>query len=430
VDDVPWNMPGNAYGVFEPEGLCIWVNAETQDDLDAHIGVLSHEFMHYVHSLSTLHSIDNLLTLLFQVHAGIQRLEDAGVPPSLPLADWPEIETCPEEVRRYVRMVERRRSGIHKSLGAKLDMAAPDDVSVGELYREDGRVFIKATDDVGAPVGRLTLMEGAALAKKCEAVGNDADLTQKKKNGGLSHYFAAYEACRRANPRIDPLAASALLCDIALCAPREEIVFGHGLTALATLPQSAGLPDFADQLVRLYDQHCRRAMDAVFKRVEEAYSLVSEDHKSAEKPSWGDLAIRNCISALRVRQGDPLALIRPRYVGWELFDLASLIGSPVIVTNDMRLTSLVRTAAGTDRARTAVRLMSYICEWVLYESDALRCPYAGCPGCPPARLGGHCATNAAKALLPADDQPWCALLAAAHQLRVADLLRSAVNRAA
>jgi hypothetical protein len=117
-------------------------------------------------------------------------------------------------------------------------------------------------------------------------------------------------------------------------------------------------------------------------------------------------------------------LIKPPYFGQPLADLAAAIGSPVIITNDMRLTYLTTSSDGTVRARNSMRMLSHICQWIIRGPGPLRCPYAGCPACPEARRGAHCATNAALALLPGDDTPWCALLFAAHQLRVAPLLRS------
>ena len=63
-------MPMNAYGVYEPDGMSIWINEDIQGAVaTTKNGVIGHEFMHYIHSISTVYGIDDLLTLLFQVHA-------------------------------------------------------------------------------------------------------------------------------------------------------------------------------------------------------------------------------------------------------------------------------------------------------------------------------------------------------------------------
>jgi|tagenome__1003787_1003787.scaffolds.fasta_scaffold20719315_1 hypothetical protein len=429
MEDVPWNMPATAYGVFEPEGLCIWVNKDRQGDWDRNsVAVLSHEFTHYVHSLSTFHAAIDLVYLLFQVHSGIQRLEELELPPSLPLSDWSLEATCPKNVVRYVDLVKKRAQKIRESLGLELDSAPPERAPVGGLYKKDRKLLIKTGDKTGAPVARLSLMEGAALAKKSEILGTDEDLRAKKRNPKLSHYFAAHDACALANPRIDPLLASALLCDVSLCSNGPSIPFKRGLLALAALPASATIDDFAAQLVSVYDTECRECMGDALSALERAYDMLPSDQRGKES-SWGELALRNAINAVHLRQKAPLALIRPVYMGESLLDLASKIGSPVVLSNDMRLSTLFETSDVTNKARSTVRVVSYICRWLLYDRGPLRCPYAGCPGCPEERRGAHCATNAALALLPPDDTPWCALLSAAHQLRVPHLLRSAATRA-
>jgi hypothetical protein len=429
VEDVPWNMPQHAYGVFEPEGLSIWVNTERQDDLDTGVAVISHEFTHYVHSLSTLHSIDDLLSLIFSIHSGIQRLEDLEQRPTLPLMVGSTAPQCPPFVKEFIERVEVRTRRIHDSLGRTLDSAPPEALSVGGLYTMNGTLFIKTSAVTGAPVARLSMMEGAALAKKCETLGNDDDLKSKMRNPKLSHYFAAHHACLAANPRIDPLSASAVLCDIALCTPVPREIFERGISALADLSASATLDDFEQTLVSLYDQFCRKPMDARLRALERARHALPLDHRSDDSPSWAELALRNAIQAVRRRQEAPLSLIKPPYFGKPLFELASMIGSPVIITNDMRLSSLAEASEGATRARNSMRTLSYICQWIIRGSGPLRCPYAGCPDCPEARKGAHCETNAVRALLPSDETPWCALLFSAHQLRVAPLLRSAANAA-
>jgi hypothetical protein len=126
MDDIPWNMPTDAYGAFEPEGFCIWINEERQGDLARkNTGVLSHEFTHYVHSLSTFHAVDDLLTLLGGVHAGMQQLEDLLIPISLPLTSWSSEASCPPSVQTYVDYVAHREQAIQKSLGLDLDLTPP-----------------------------------------------------------------------------------------------------------------------------------------------------------------------------------------------------------------------------------------------------------------------------------------------------------------
>ena len=360
------------------------------------------------------------------VHAGIQRLEELDVPPLLPLSEWSLKASCPDAIKRYVQLVDKRRERILQSLDRDLDDAPPDNATAGALYTRGKKSFIKTGPTTGAPVSRLTLMEGAAVAKKAEVLGNDEDLQAKKRNPELSHYFAVHDACALANSRIDPLVASALLCDVSLCTNRPSKVFESGLRVLTALPGSATPDDYANELLVLYDNKCRSSMSDALSELERAYSLLPAD-QAGKDSTWGELALRNAINAVRLRQEAPLSLIRPLYMGRSLLELASKIGSPVILSNDMRLSSLVSTSRITDQARATIRTVSYICEWLLREQGPLRCPYAGCPGCPEERRGDHCATNAAAALLPPDDSPWCALLWSAHQLRVAHLLRSAAN---
>jgi hypothetical protein len=265
-------------------------------------------------------------------------------------------------------------------------------------------------------------MEGAALAKKCQALSNDSDLKAKKRHPQFSHYFAAHDACARAHPRIDPLAASLLLCDLSLCTPRPSTVFEHGIMILHSLPPSAMIDEFEARLSLLYDQECRGPMAIQLGKLEQARAALPADHRSTDL-SWAGMVLRNAVAAVHLRQASPFSLIKPIYLGQDLFDLAQIIGSPVILTNDMRLTSLSPTTENQAHARNVVRTLSYLCRWLLEENEPLRCPYAGCPGCPEERRGPHCRTNAALALRVPDDKPWCALLFSAHQLRVADILR-------
>jgi hypothetical protein len=426
LEDVPWNMRRDAYGAFELEGMCIWVNKDRQGDWDKNsAAVLAHEFTHYVHSLSTFHSVFDLVDLMFLVQAGIQRLEELDSPPAFPLHEWSTRLTCPEGVKDYVSLVKKRSDRIRASRQMDLDRTPPKETGVSATYRRDNKLFIKTSASTGTPVGRHTLMEGAALAKKAEVLEDDSDLQAKKRNPEMAHYFAVHDACAAANPKLNSLITSALLCDICLCARQPTKPFELGLRALAALPTSATLDDFVAVLVALYERECRQSMSLALAMLEQHYAMVPDNHRSEENPSWGELTLRNAINAVRLRQKAPLSLIRPLYTGDSLLHLTSLIGSPVIITNDMRLSSLVQTSEGTSRARKLIRAISYICRWLLYSHGPLRCPYAGCPGCPEERRGAHCATNAKIALLPPDDIPWCALLSAAHQLRVAHFLRSA-----
>lgn len=429
MNDVPWNMPANDYGVFELEGFCIWINEDHQATLSLkNTGVVSHEFTHYVHSLSTADGIDDLLGLIFRVHAGMQRLEDAGVLASLPLAQWAETANCPPAIRKYVNLVRKRERAILDSWGTPVDSSPPVAAPTGGLYEVAGKLFIKACASSGAPVARLALMEGAALAKKCEALGNDSDLNVKRGDPDLAHYFAVHEACVTANPSLDPLATSALLCDISLCSPQPSVVFQKAVAVLQSLPPNSKVDDLATSLSSLYDQECRAHIESRRAQLERALTVLPAGHCSQTGPSWAGVVLENAVTAIRLRQDSPLSLIRPVYLGHALFDLASRIGSPVVITNDMRLTALADTSDGVTYARNAVRTLSYICNWLVHEHGPLQCPYAGCPDCPDIRRGPHCATNAALALVPSDDKPWCALLYSAHQLRVATLLRREVHR--
>lgn len=372
-------MPKGAFGVFEPEGLSIWINEEHQADLNQkNTGVLSHEFTHYVHSLSTVHSIDDLISLIFFVHAGIQRLEDLSVPVALPLTLWSEREDCPTEVKNYVRGVEARNFRILNSFGFGLDPTPSATVSRGSLYTKKAGLFIKTSPSTGVPVARQTLMEGAALAKKCEALGDDSDLKAKQSDLRLSHYFAVHDCCLQANPNIDPLKASALVCDLSLCSLFPSQVFELAIAELADRSPSSTLEDFEARLLLVYDKECRAWMSSRLAALEKTRATLPANHRTDEELSWAEVLLRNAIAAVSLRQKTPFSLIKPLYLGLELFDLAAAIGSPVILTNDMRLTSLASTPESV-HARNAVRTLSYICRWLLEEEGPLQCPYSGCP---------------------------------------------------
>lgn len=429
MEDVPWNMPSNAYGIFELEGLCIWVNQDDQADLaTVNTGVVSHEFTHYVHSLSTARSIDDLLSLLFVVHAGIQQLESLTVSVSLPLRSWSSEGTCPDAIKKYVQDVNLRKQGIRESFGVRLDTTPPASLLNGDLYIKDDMTFIKTTATTGAPVARRALMEGAALAKKCEALGDESDLNAKQSNSDCSHYFAAHAACTRANPRIHPLFTSAFLCDVSLCASDAATAFRRGLAELKALPEDATIVDYETRLTVVYDDMCRDHMHEKLQELTDAYAALPTGHRVEHKPSWAALMLRNSRASVELRQNDPLALIKPTYLDEELLQLAKLIGSPVVITNDMKLASLTATPKGVNQARSAVRTLSQICKWLLQDEGPLKCPYAGCPGCPEIRRGSHCTTDATIALTPPDSEPWCALLYSAHQLGVAPLLRREADK--
>jgi hypothetical protein len=108
-----------------------------------------------------------------------------------------------------------------------------------------------------------------------------------------------------------------------------------------------------------------------------------------------------------------------------LHNLANEIGSPVVLTNDMRLTGLAeREDPNAYNALNAVRTVSAICRWLIEGTSALTCPYAGCPGCPEERVSESCRSDARKVVALSDNVPWCTMFFSAKQLRVVELMRS------
>ena len=429
MEDVPPNMPFNAYGAFEPYGMCVWVNQDNQSEWTLPtVSVLSHEFTHYVHAVSTWHAIDDLITLLYQLHAGIQRLEELSVPIQLPLRRWAQEATVPDFVREFVAAVSARNQRISDSMGSQLDSAPPVGASDGETYVHSGHLHIRTTANAGVPVLRLALLEGAALAKKCETVGNSDDLISKKKRAGLSHYFALHDACGHANPYLDPLTASQFLCDMALCSPKPADAVLSGLGALGRLPAAAGIDDFKDSLLGLYDSHCSGPMTHLQNQLEQALSVLPKEDDPSLNVSWGRVALENSLAAVEKRQRMPLSLIEPQYLGAGLHVLAKEIGSPVVITNDMRLTGLAEAPLPRLIGRNSLRTIRHLSSWLFSsEPGRLECPYAGCPGCPDGRRGEDCITDARRVIAIPDSEPWCALHYSAHQLRIVPVVRADVE---
>jgi hypothetical protein len=148
--------------------------------------VLSHEFTHYVHSISTFHGVDDLQSLIFHVHAGIQRLEELARLARLPLRKWADERDGPEFVKSFVNGTLARQVKIHRSMGWNIDQSPPNSLPDGSIYKHGETHFIRMTATAGVPIQRLALMRGAAVIKKCEAV-RDTDDLERKKDGGLWH---------------------------------------------------------------------------------------------------------------------------------------------------------------------------------------------------------------------------------------------------
>ena len=175
MEDIPPNMPTSAYGAFEPDGMCIWVNLDNQATVPfANVGVVSHEYAHYVQAISSYDGVDDLLSLLLFVHSGIQHLEDLEMDVEVPLSEWCLKKNCPNQVEDYVRLVKARENAIRASYRADLDVSPPDPEDGDNCYQKNGSYFIRVNSSpaVGVPIGRLTLMEGMAVAKKSEAMEN------------------------------------------------------------------------------------------------------------------------------------------------------------------------------------------------------------------------------------------------------------------
>jgi len=425
MEDIPPNMPSSAYGAFEPDGMCIWVNLEDQASLPTtQIGVVAHEYSHYVHAISSLHGVDDIVSLLFGVHAGIQRLEDWAEDVEIPLSEWCDKPDCPPKVSEYVRLVKSRDAAIRVSYRSDLDPHPLEPQDDAGWYRKADSHYIRMDSDspVGVPICRLTLMEGMAVAKKCEAVGNTDDIASKTA-GRHWHYVVAYEACKRTNPQVDPIVASKYLCDLALCSPDPGEAFVSGLKILRDLGSSSTERDVEEGMIALYDEVSRSHMQERRQRLHLMHQQLPEDR--FESPAWDSVTLKNSLRSLEKRDSDPLSLARPIFIGMELFGLATEIGSPVVITNDMRLTFLYKEdSVDVQQAVNSVRTLSALCQWIL-KGGTLVCPYAGCPGCPPERAGEQCRTDARLVIAGSEALPWCNLFWSAKQLRITEFIRDA-----
>jgi len=421
MDDVPASLKANAYGAYEPEGMCIWINKEKQSSIltGKDDGVVAHEFAHYIHSFSTWHGVADLLSLIGQVHAGIQRLEDQSKPIILPLAKWANQTDCPQFICQFVGSVKKRERAINDSYGIVLDKTPHSHSVPGMIYQKDGGFFIKMTSSVGVPVKRRALMEGPAVLKKCEVLQNSDDL-KAKQSGHAWLYVAAHKACETANALLDPMQTTKYLCDISLCAQDMGQAFTHGIRLLE---QSDRMDEFLRGLIDLYDSDCRPGMDSRQEQVDGYLKAIAPDHTEGESKSWAVLALENAMAAIKQRQLSPLSLIEPVYIGDALHQLAREVGSPVIITNDMRLTSLIDAGLPIRQARNSTRTISYLCNWIINDrGKPLTCPYAGCPDCPSERTSMACKTDARKVLALPGNLPECCLSFSARQLRVVEIL--------
>lgn len=420
MEDIPPGMPFGAYGAYEPNGMCIWLNEEKQSDISAkRTGVLPHEFTHYVHSISTWYAIEELLYLLGHIHPGIQRLEEIAEPIRLPLLTWVEDSACPQPIKDFVRIIRKVEPILENSYGWKLDNYVDNAIQPVSLYRRNGEHYLSVSAGVGVPIKRLALMEGAAVMKKCEAMGSPDDLIMKR-NGRMWVYIAAFEACASASLELDPFEVTQYVCDVSLCSQDMGQVFAK---AIEIVRQSKELSEFKEKMENLYDSDCRAEMDKRLQQLELALSLIPEDHKTKELKSWATVTLENAISAVRLRQRAPLSLIEPYYFGEPLNVLAIKIGSPVIITNDMRLTSLSDGPWNSIPGRNSTRTISHLCNWVIEDgSRPIECPYSGCPGCPPERVSSFCKTDARKVLALSDNLPFCCLCFSARQLRLKNIV--------
>jgi hypothetical protein len=153
-------------------------------------------------------------------------------------------------------------------------------------------------------------------------------------------------------------------------------------------------------------------------------NLIPEEYRAADElKAWIVVAMENVISALRRRQYSSLSLIEPLYLGKSLHELATEVGSPLIITNDMRLTSLSQGPWTTQQGRNITRTITRLCKWIIDEGKAsFACPYAGCPGCPPEIVSSSCRTDARAILALPDNLPECCLSFSAEILGVRDII--------
>jgi len=424
--DVPPGMNPNAYGGYELDGVCIWINA-TQDQFHEHVPVLSHEYAHYVQAVSTYFGVGDLLHITSELHAGIQYLEDLGIPVHVPLRDWVAAGTAPESVRKTVAAVDRVRQRRQWENSTYTD-PAPATAQVGGLpaYQKSGEIHLVATgahgNRVGVPIRRLVLAEGMAVAAKALTLGSLEDL-EAKTHAGAWHYIAAYQACRSAAPgwpEDSVLLATKCTCDLALCSRTPGSTFTRALRALRDLSSPASSDELARALTPVYDSDCRRDMHDITATLDQVISQTPDSHKGPQ-PSWSHLMHVSAKGALQCRDRDPLCLAVPTYAGEHLCTLVASIGHPVIITNDMRITVLcAEPPPGVQQARNLVRILSALSRWVV-EGGTLACPYAGCPGCPAESRGPHCSTDPRSVIRPPNEK-MCYFSAAAHQLFITRFL--------
>ncbi|MFT3768461.1 MAG: hypothetical protein QM820_23685 [Minicystis sp.] len=418
---LPPYKPANAAGTFEPDGLCIWLNESNQSAIPGRVDVLAHEYTHYLQTISTLYGTSDLLSLIGEIHASIQRLEELGMDIQLPLRKWAKAADCPPLVKGIVATAEQRIKRRAASHAVISDILRQDVASTHSLFYRDGQWYTPVHPPNRVPVEvaitPIVLLEGMAIAVESQVRGS-IDSIEEMYRAGDWKYVATYEACRSAHASVDPLFSSKLLCDTALCSPNPAATFAEGVSRLRSLPPNATTDDMISLARTLFSQHCEADMTAISGQLQKAIDILPEDHKSG--PSWAFVALRSALTAVRMRQGDSTQLARA--VNLSISEIATQVGSPVVLTNDRRLTLLYEEPLkAVHLAIFSVRSISMLCRLIVFGGRAA-CPYAGCPGCPSERAGAACDTDVRRVIALGDQLPWCALYAAAAQLRVRYIL--------
>jgi hypothetical protein len=300
----------------------------------------------------------------------------------------------------------------------------PPSAGGAAIFVRGGRNYIilhPSTDEsIAIELTPIVLLEGMAVAAKAETLGDLSDIEEKYR-GKHWQYVAAYDACRVAAPHVDPIVASKLLCDVALCSPDPSTTFVRGLVALSELPPNAARADIVSIASVLFANDCQTAMTALLAQVEQAFSLIPDDHRGPPE-SWAYITLRNVLAAVRLRLDNPTLIATCVYHSGPLNELADMIGTPVLLTNDGRLTLLSNERSPSiHQAIFMVRTLTQLCNWIVFGGPTF-CLYAGCPGCPPERVSKDCYEDVRQVIALGPDVPWCLLYSAASQLRIRDLL--------
>jgi hypothetical protein len=412
--------------------MCILINCDARSDLSQHAATVAHEYAHYVQTISTIPGTSGLFLLIGTIHAGIQRIESIDARTLIPLVKWAKDPGCPPFVRDLVSFGEKRRRVFGQMAERDLDRYPPkinDTLPVYEKIPGNPSSWHIAVPDgrksIGVKIGRIALMEGMAVAAKSQVLDSLDDI-DRKLSAKQWHYVAAYTACRAAYPKGNAVAATKVLCDISLCSPNRGETFVKGLRLLKERSPSSS-SDLEAAALDLFEQDCRTAISRCQGNVRCLLADLPAGH-NAENPSWAYTTWKNVLSALDQRLDLPLSLAAPVYSKLNLYALAERVGSPVILTNDMHLTLLYDEPSGLVRhAIFSVRLISYLCQWILFEGGPMSCPYAGCPVCPPQRASRHCGTDARIVVSLSKAVPDCALSFAAKNLRMTDLIKRTIE---